>query len=258
MSYLRTKARSLHQKLGTAGFVISIVALVAALGGGAYAAGGGLNAKQKKEVKKIAKQFAGKPGAAGAVGPAGPQGAAGPQGPAGDPGAIGKTGSTGSAGPAGPAGPTGPTGPEGSPWTAGGTLPAEETETGVWGTGPGTSEGGKSFSISFPIPLAVPPTSVVKVSPNKESEPGCPGRGGGTLSNGYKPTTPEADPGFLCIYLMTQESATVGEPFVFEYDADFEEWFSIPGASTTGTLLSANCTGTCQVGGTWAVTGPEE
>ena len=28
----------IHQKLGTAGFVISIVALVAALGGGAYAA----------------------------------------------------------------------------------------------------------------------------------------------------------------------------------------------------------------------------
>ncbi|MBA3867401.1 MAG: hypothetical protein H0X42_13840 [Solirubrobacterales bacterium] len=46
----------IHQKLGTAGFIISIVALVAALGGGAYAASGGLSGKQKKEVEKIAKK----------------------------------------------------------------------------------------------------------------------------------------------------------------------------------------------------------
>ena len=48
----------IHRKLGTAGFVISIVALVAALGGGAYAASGGLTGKQKKEVEKIAKKYA--------------------------------------------------------------------------------------------------------------------------------------------------------------------------------------------------------
>jgi hypothetical protein len=46
--------RRVHQKLGTAGFVISIVALVAALGGGAYAASGSLSGKQKQEVSKIA------------------------------------------------------------------------------------------------------------------------------------------------------------------------------------------------------------
>ncbi|HVV72142.1 MAG TPA: hypothetical protein VHI52_11700 [Verrucomicrobiae bacterium] len=44
----------IHQKLGTAGLIVAIVALVAALAGGAYAAGGGLSGKQKKEVTKIA------------------------------------------------------------------------------------------------------------------------------------------------------------------------------------------------------------
>jgi hypothetical protein len=76
--------RSIHQKLGTAGFVISIIALVAALGGSAFAAKGALTHKQKKEVKKIAqteaKKFAGKPGPAGAKGDTGPKGDRGAKG----------------------------------------------------------------------------------------------------------------------------------------------------------------------------------
>ena len=47
----------IHEQLGTAGFVISIVALVFAMAGGAIAANGGLNGKQKKEVKKFAKKY---------------------------------------------------------------------------------------------------------------------------------------------------------------------------------------------------------
>ncbi len=92
----------IHQKLGTAGFIISIVALVAALCGGAYAAGGGLSGKQKKEVTKIAqkeaKKFAGKPGAAGATGPAGPTGPAGAAGAKGDKGERGEKGDQGTTG----------------------------------------------------------------------------------------------------------------------------------------------------------------
>jgi hypothetical protein len=84
----------IHQKLGTAGFIISIVALVAALGGGAYAASGGLSGKQKKEVEKIAKKNAGRPGKNGAPGATGP---AGPVGAKGEPGAPGANG-TGTAG----------------------------------------------------------------------------------------------------------------------------------------------------------------
>jgi hypothetical protein len=74
-----------HNKLGTAGLVVAIVALIAALAGGAYAASGGLTPKQKKQVETIAKKVS-KPG------PAGPQGNPGPQG---SPGTNGKDGSNG-------------------------------------------------------------------------------------------------------------------------------------------------------------------
>ena len=67
----------MHNKLGTAGLLVAIVALVFAMVGGAYAAKGALTGKQKKEVEKIAKKYAGKPGAQG------PQGAAGLVGPKG-------------------------------------------------------------------------------------------------------------------------------------------------------------------------------
>lgn len=82
----------IHQKLGTAGFVISVVALIAALGGGAYAASGGLTPKQKKEVEKIAKKYAGKPGTTGAAGTTGAKGDSGPAGANGSPGNAGSNG----------------------------------------------------------------------------------------------------------------------------------------------------------------------
>ena len=49
----------LHQKLGTAGLVVAVVALVAALGGAAIAAGGGLTGQETQEVKKSAQKFGG-------------------------------------------------------------------------------------------------------------------------------------------------------------------------------------------------------
>jgi hypothetical protein len=128
-----------HQKLGTAGFFIAIVALVAALCGGAYAAkdgnGGkqtatasnssknkphsknksskaGLNSKQKKQVKNISRTEAKKLVTAGPAGPAGPAGAKGDKG---DNGGKGDTGA------AGPAGPTGATGAPGAPGAKGDT-----------------------------------------------------------------------------------------------------------------------------------------
>jgi len=162
--------------------VIAVVALVFAMLGGAYAASGGLTAKQKKEVKAIAKSFQG----TGPAGPAGPAGAAGPAGPAGAKGDKGDTGSAGGTGPAGksvvigetapgcgvPNGKTievagepatkqnicnGQEGEEGSPWTAGGVLPHEKTEAGAWAI---SSSGANFFSfrvavagLSFPLPL---------------------------------------------------------------------------------------------------------
>lgn len=102
---------SLRRHFGTAGLLVAIAALVAALGGGAYAANssgdnatasakkknrkgkqGGLNAKQKRQVIALAKRFAGKQG------PQGPQGLPGAPGANGLPGAAGKDGANGTNG----------------------------------------------------------------------------------------------------------------------------------------------------------------
>lgn len=168
MKRLRHPIRGIREPFGTAGLVVACVALIAALGGTALAAAK-LNSTQKKEVKKIAMKYAGKPGAPGATGPAGPQGPAGPKGDAGSQGATGANGVNGKSvalsntapgcteggvsvevegspgskkevcngeegaeGTAGADGATGPQGPEGSPWTFGSLLPAGAIETGSW------------------------------------------------------------------------------------------------------------------------------
>jgi hypothetical protein len=88
LSPLRNRAgKRLREPFGKAGLTVAVIALVFAMLGGAYAAGG-LTSKQKKEVKAIAKSFQGT-GPAGAAGPAGPQGPAGAKG---DSGAGGKEG----------------------------------------------------------------------------------------------------------------------------------------------------------------------
>jgi hypothetical protein len=108
----------IHQKLGTAGFIIAIIALVAALGGSALAAKGALTGKQKKEVAKIAKKeakkFAGKDGAPGAEGKQGPAGPSGPAGAKGDIGAKGDKGDPGSPGAPGSPGSPGAAGADGA------------------------------------------------------------------------------------------------------------------------------------------------
>ena len=72
----------------------------------------------------------GAPGGSG--GPAGPAGANGKDGAQGDKGPEGQQGLQGKQGEPGP---EGEKGEEGSPWTAGGTLPSGETETGIWAFG---------------------------------------------------------------------------------------------------------------------------
>jgi hypothetical protein len=180
---------SLRNRFGIPG-VISIIALVFAMLGGAYAASnnGGGKATASAKAKR------GPKGPKGATGPAGP---AGPQGPAGANGKDGANGSNGSAGVQGSQGLPGKSvavanysGPEcpgseegatvevsgepltkkyvcdgeegaqgspgapGSPWTAGGTLPVGSTETGTWELAMTVSR--TSASISFTVPLAAP------------------------------------------------------------------------------------------------------
>ncbi len=205
-----------HQRLGTAGFVLAIVALLVALSGGAYAASGALTSKQKKEVEKIAKKYAGKPGAPGQQGPAGAKGDTGASGPQGNPGADGNAGGTGNEGKAGANGKSvtvsgitaggskcegragaevkqegassGTAVCEGSPWTAGGTLPAGKSETGTWVINAPTSFV-PIVPISFTFPVTGPVALVfVKAAGDHETE--CPG----TAEDA------QAAPGFLCVY----------------------------------------------------------
>jgi hypothetical protein len=89
--------RRIREPFGKAGLIVAVIALVAALVGGAYAASG-LTGKQKKEVKTIAKQFAGKNGAQGPVGSAGAPGAKGDPGAAGTDGKDGENGKDGEKG----------------------------------------------------------------------------------------------------------------------------------------------------------------
>jgi hypothetical protein len=87
--------RKFKDRFGTAGVVLGVIAIVLAIGGSALAASG-LNGKQKKEVKGIAKSFqgtgpAGAQGAPGSPGAAGAKGDNGTNGTTGTPGADGKT-----------------------------------------------------------------------------------------------------------------------------------------------------------------------
>lgn len=267
--------------------VVATLALMFAMTGGAFAAGKYL-ITSTKQIKpsvvaslKGVKGKNGKDGAAGPQGPAGPGGAAGPKGENGTSGQAGKDGvsvtSSESAGTieathcvgvggsklesvSGKSyvcnGKEGKEGKEGSPWVGGGTLPSEETETGTWGTGPAGAEGGqgfKFFPISFTIPLKKAPQQVF-VPSNKESEPGCPGRGGGSFSTTgqYKPTVPMAEPGMLCVYAEGWEEAEFVGVKTSIYEN--EEWFMDPGTAASGAMLDVHCLSNfCIAMGTWAV-----
>lgn len=244
----------LHQKLGTAGFILSMVALVAAMSGGAYAAISGaekrmIKKESKKFSKKFSKQFAKR-------GPAGPQGLPGAPGAQGLPGQNGSDGANGSKGADGSNGKSvvvanegaGPNcedggvavrregeattenkyvcnGQEGSPWTAGGTLPGGETLSGVFGN---FGAGFTYVPISYGIPLEAPAT-VVLVKTEGENAASCPGN----VEN------PDAAAGKLCIYFAVP---------------NFEE---LNGAESfkSGAAL-ALLGGEINVFGTWAVTAP--
>lgn len=216
--------RRIHEKLGTPGFIIAIVALIAALTGTAFAAGG-LTKQQEKQVAKIAKKYAGKRGPKGSAGPVGATGPQGPAGPKGDTGSKGETGLQGKPGDEGPPGPTET------------VLPAGKTLTGVWSYF-GTGQESAYPSISFPLRVEPAPTGAYLVENEGSPEAltnGCPG----TVEE------PEADPGHLCVYIGN----FTGNAFHFlagQYRDDptsgvVMEFFMEPGEANSGR-------------GTWAVT----
>jgi hypothetical protein len=242
----------IHQKLGTAGFLIAIVALVAALGGTALAAKGALTGKQKKEVTKIAKQYAGKPGAAGA---AGPTGAAGPKG---DTGAQGPVGKEGPQGKEGIQGKQGIQGIQGVPGTTGftDTLPSGKTETGVWTAAiPPTSEFFEyRVPISFPIPLEEGAEKAFFFTPEQVQLEEF-GTSGCKWELENLDALPESTvPGTLCMFAAHEEEAefntfhSPGSQFDFGYG---------PSGSSPGFIHpSASSATQSTADGVWAITAP--
>jgi hypothetical protein len=271
----------LRKNFGTAGLLVAVVALVAALGGGAYAATG-LNGKQKTQVKNISKSFAKKFAKRGPQGPAGPPGAQGVPGAPGTDGEDGDDGSDGGDGKDGtdgksvlsgegpPSAETGTDGDfyvdteanqiygpkelgvwgagtplEGSPWTAGGTLPQGARLTGGWVFGPEPAGGAEWVAIPFAIPLAAPLESTdVDFMELGETNTECPG----TVENPQAVDHDGTD-GQLCVYAadMTDTMKALGPSRLTTGN----------GADITGArLLLAATANSGNARGTFAVVGP--
>jgi hypothetical protein len=253
----------LRNRFGIPG-VISVIALVFAMFGGAYAATNTGKATSSAKAKK------GPRGPKGATGPAGPAGPAGPQGPAGPAGAQGPKGDKGDAGEKGEKGPKGDKGEKGAkgdPWSVGGVLPSEQTETGVYliasETGYGLFNGYVIGAISFPIPLAGPiaATNTIFVSnPGSEVPEKCENEehaGDAGFEN------PEASPGYLCVFqasLLNMASGKEPEEVVFLKNGGSNEGASVAGTTIAQVPTEAAHEGSPPPGaraeGTWAVTAP--
>lgn len=299
MKRLRHPIRAITEPFGKAGLTVAILALVLATTGAAFAVTG-LNTKQKKEVEKIAKKFQG-------TGPAGPQGAAGANGKDGANGANGKDGTNGtngknvvvagnaSAGECPSGGKlyeiegsgvknkvcNGAQGAEGEPWTAGGTLPSNATETGAWSNAayiPPESQLPLPTAISFPIPLAAPLAYSENSSASKvhlinangqevEETGGVPtGFGSSPFCHGSV-ASPQADPGQMCVYVGFVSIGALPSGVLFNSvihkPGSGGAGSEIAGTGTVGALVvfflknaSTTTPEVVEVNGTWAVTAP--
>lgn len=280
----------LHDRLGTAGFVVAVVALIAVLAGTAYAAAK-LNSTQKKEVEKIAKKFA-------KAGPTGPTGPAGPQGAKGEAGAGGKDGATGPNGTSVTNTTVSTAGDNGNCVGTGGskfvgtsatyacngqtgfteTLPSSKTETGAWSYGKVFYPGATApinAAATFAIPLSAGVPGHLILANNQELAVGgggveevtptqCGAAVGGTAAE------PKAAPGNFCMYIAKQTGTVAlgaAEGSILESNFNILN----PGSSvvaggntgTTGAILRiqlkatvAEPSPTSEGWGTWAATAP--
>ncbi len=252
---------SLRNRFGIPG-VISVIALVFAMLGGAYAASNESGSGNATASAKRGKP--GPPGKRGKPGPPGPAGPVGAKGDKGDTGAAGSNGSNGAVGPIGPAGKTGATGPAGKTGATGPAgktgatglsgfveaLPSEETMTGTWWF-QGNGNAVQAAPISFPIRLssaAAAQTKDVYFSHSAEPEKfeqECPG----SLAN------PDAEPGVLCFYVNGESNFAPLEPVA--YQPDFATGVEESGVGTSGVLLFFESVAASKIGGgTYAVTAP--
>ncbi len=256
---------TLRTRFGIPG-VISVIALVFAMLGGAYAANNSGSSGKATASAKAKKGPRGPKGPKGDTGPAGPAGPAGPKGDAGAAGANGKDGAPGAQGNPGTPGAAGTsakatafTGSKtvgsvtctegglevtsGNPATAvcngakgangqsgfTETLPSGKTETGTWAVGSASGESVSMESFSFNIPLATAP----KIIYNEEETTNCPGNA----------NEPKAASGTLCVYVIEAEGVSL-----------FPLFDPVP--TTTGAVIPFLLAPEGLGFGTWAVTAP--
>jgi hypothetical protein len=263
---------TLRTRFGIPG-VISVIALVFAMFGGAYAAsnssGGG-----KATATASAKGKQGPRGKTGKTGPAGPQG---PAGPAGSAGAKGDAGSNGTNGAPGAPGQSVTGTPIAAPGACGEvtgvkyslgatstnvcngkdgetgfteTLPSGATETGTWWIVGNADESTEYFPISFSIPLSESAAKEITVHIWRESEeaakrdPACKGT----------PEVPKAEPGTICFYIpVGAESEQHLRPEVLK--PIFVEPV-VEGVGTSGAIIRVHEAPGHHAGGSFAVTAP--
>jgi hypothetical protein len=270
MQRLRHPVRAIREPFGKAGLTVAILALVLAMVGGAYAAGG-LTKSQEKQVTKIAKKFAGKPGA---TGPAGAAGTNGTNGKDGSPGAAGAPGANGKgvviAAPAAPGCPAGGKSVEvegsgvksnicnGNPAEFPESLPEGKTLRGVFGastyaeaappTNPGFGRAVGAVNFALPVSPFLALSQVHYIAKEEgEGEPNeaaavANGECTGTVAN------PGAAAGQLCVF---------GESEVNLFAAPNVAIDNVSG-TTPGFKISAfaGAKGAAWFEGTWAVTAP--
>jgi len=268
----------LRNRFGIPG-VISVIALVFAMLGGAYAASSNDNGKATASAK-AKKGPKGPKGATGPAGPAGPAGSAGPAGAKGDNGAAGSNGTNGTNGAPGAAGqsvttaaeaPFGECGDQegvkltsvsganyvcnGAPGADGQTgftetLPVGKTEKGTWTLS-------ASLASSLAIEIIGPPPLYFTFVPVSF---GIPVAGGLDGSHVHFVTTPEGS----CTGSVVNPTAASGHLCVYASEAPqhaglmgiFKDGITTEGASSAGAFLAfAISADNASAFGSWAVTG---
>lgn len=272
---------SLRNRFGIPG-VISVIALVFAMFGGAYAASDNgssdkATASAKKGKKGPRRGPRGKRGKPGKPGPAGPQGPAGSQGAAGLQGPKGDKGDPGATGPQGPEGDEGQPGEDGEDGACSVSepeciLPPEATETGSWSIGTIATAPAGSFiyaPASFTLPLEedLDAAHVHFLNPDGEELVQKPDFGG---AEAVEPTgcgndigpeanaaNPEAAPGHLCVYAsaLTNISLSLFAPVIQDPSAGGGGGGTL-GASKAGAIIGFLGENNALAFGTWAVTAP--
>jgi hypothetical protein len=279
----------LRNRFGIPG-VISVIALVFAMLGGAYAASDNAASGDATASAKAKK------GPRGPRGPKGPAGPAGPQGPAGPAGAKGDTGAPGSNGTNGKDGTSATTasfsgkkescdeggievksasaavlvcnGKKGVNGQTGFTefLPSGKTETGTWGDHGPAGLAGLFAPISFTLPLETTPELVfVPLSTSEGGSIEDPEELAAALKfgadhgcNGFAEGLPLADPGKLCVYgsAMSEAGFSLAQtPNSNGSGGKSGGNLSKEGVGPSGTILMLTCgSPSCSTYGAWAVT----